>query len=196
MDPGRAEGPCRLTRIIRSKGGSTRESDHLVRALVSPLSALLPARQRTGGRTRGSGGCQLHLALGTGVCAGVAQALPSLHLKPSNKELDHRTVKKRVWLAKRSNPFKWRHCPGDIVMSCVRYLNNVVEQDHRNVTRRTWLAAGYGSVPTAWRTLRGIEAMDMIRKGRARRATKRGCDRSGEVHWKAVRHHRITGTTK
>jgi transposase-like protein len=94
------------------------------------------------------------------------------HLKPSNKELDHRTVKKRVWLAKRSNPFKWRHCPGDIVMSCVRYLNNVVEQDHRNVTRRTWLAAGYGSVPTAWRTLRGIEAMDMIRKGRARRATK------------------------
>ena len=53
-----------------------------------------------------------------------------------------------------------------------KYLNNVVEQDHRNVKRRSWLAKGYGSVPTAWRTLRGIEAMDMIRKGRVRRAGK------------------------
>ena len=53
-----------------------------------------------------------------------------------------------------------------------QYLNNIVEQDHRTVKRRTWLAKGYGSVPTAWRTLRGIEAMDMIRKGRARRVAK------------------------
>ena len=53
-----------------------------------------------------------------------------------------------------------------------KYLNNVVERDHRNVKRRTWLAKGYGSVATAWRTLRGIEAMDMIRKGRVRRAGK------------------------
>ena len=53
-----------------------------------------------------------------------------------------------------------------------KYLNNIVEQDHRSVKRRTWLAKGYGSVPTAWRTLRGIEAMDMIRKGRARRVAK------------------------
>jgi transposase, IS6 family len=49
-----------------------------------------------------------------------------------------------------------------------RYLNNVVEQDHRNVKRRTWLAKGYGSLRTAWRVLRGIEAMEMVRKGRAR----------------------------
>ena len=53
-----------------------------------------------------------------------------------------------------------------------KYLNNIVEQDHRNVKRRTWLAKGYGSVPTAWRTLRGIEAMDLIRKGRVRRVAK------------------------
>jgi transposase, IS6 family len=53
-----------------------------------------------------------------------------------------------------------------------KYLNNVVEQDHRNVKRRIWLAKGYGSVPTAWRTLPGIEAMDMIRKGRARRVAQ------------------------
>src|SRR3954452_19331942 len=49
-----------------------------------------------------------------------------------------------------------------------KYLNNVVEQSHRNVKLRTWLAKGYGSLATAWRTLRGIEAMDMVRKGRVR----------------------------
>ena len=49
-----------------------------------------------------------------------------------------------------------------------KYLNNVVEQDHRTVKKRTWLAKGYGSLITAWRTLQGIEAMNMIRKGRAR----------------------------
>ena len=49
-----------------------------------------------------------------------------------------------------------------------KYLNNIVEQDHRNVKRRTWLAKGYGSLQSAWRTLRGIEAMEMVRKGRAR----------------------------
>jgi transposase-like protein len=47
-------------------------------------------------------------------------------------------------------------------------LNNVMEQDHRTVKKRTWLAKGYGSFPTAWRTLQGIEAMQMIRKGRVR----------------------------
>src|SRR3954453_9102082 len=53
-----------------------------------------------------------------------------------------------------------------------KYLNNIVEQDHRNVKRRTWLAKGYGSLQTAWRTLRGIEAMEMMRKGRARWVAK------------------------
>jgi len=53
-----------------------------------------------------------------------------------------------------------------------RYLNNVVEQDHRTVKQRVWLAKGYGSFRTAWRTLRGIEAASMIRKGRARWVAK------------------------
>ena len=51
-------------------------------------------------------------------------------------------------------------------------LNNVVEQDHRTVKKRTWLAKGYGSFATAWRTLQGIEAMNMIRKGRVRWVAK------------------------
>ena len=53
-----------------------------------------------------------------------------------------------------------------------RYLNNVVEQDHRFVKKRVWLAKGYGSFQSAWRTLQGIEAMHMIRKGRVRWLSK------------------------
>jgi len=34
--------------------------------------------------------------------------------------------------------------------------------------KRVWLAKGYQSFPTAWRTLQGIEAVHMIRKGRAK----------------------------
>ena len=58
--------------------------------------------------------------------------------------------------------------PGRVRLRQCKYLNNVVEQDHRTVKKRTWLAKGYGSFPTAWRTLQGIEAMQMIRKGRVR----------------------------
>jgi transposase-like protein len=53
-----------------------------------------------------------------------------------------------------------------------KYLNNVVEQDHRVVKKRVWLAKGYGSFWTAWRTLRGIEVVSMIRKGRVRWVAK------------------------
>jgi hypothetical protein len=36
------------------------------------------------------------------------------------------------------------------------------------VKKRTWLAKGYGSFQSAWRTLEGIETVNMIRKGRMR----------------------------
>jgi transposase-like protein len=49
-----------------------------------------------------------------------------------------------------------------------KYLYNIVEQDHRTVKERVWLAKGYGSFQSAWRTLQGIEAVAMIRKGRLR----------------------------
>ncbi len=47
-----------------------------------------------------------------------------------------------------------------------KYLNNVIEQDHRAVKKRMWFAKAYGSFLGAWRTLQGIEAVHMIRKGR------------------------------
>jgi transposase-like protein len=51
-------------------------------------------------------------------------------------------------------------------------LNNVIEQDHRVPKKRVWLARGYESFLTAWRTLLGIEAVHMIRKGRDRWVAK------------------------
>ena len=53
-----------------------------------------------------------------------------------------------------------------------KFLNNVVEQDLRTVKKRTWLAKGYGSFVSAWRTLQGIEAWNMIRKERVRWVAK------------------------
>jgi transposase, IS6 family len=58
--------------------------------------------------------------------------------------------------------------PSRVVLRQCKYLNNVIEQDHRTVKKRTWLAKGYGSFASAWRTLQGIEAVEMIRKGRVR----------------------------
>jgi transposase-like protein len=54
----------------------------------------------------------------------------------------------------------------------VQVSQNVIEQDHRTVKKRTWLAEGYGSFQSAWRTLEGIETMNMILKGRVRRVAK------------------------
>jgi IS6 family transposase len=53
-----------------------------------------------------------------------------------------------------------------------KYLNNVIEQDHRLVKKRTWLAKGYNTFRSAWRTLEGIETVNMIRKGRVRWVAK------------------------
>ena len=50
----------------------------------------------------------------------------------------------------------------------VRYLNNMVEQDHRSVKRRVRASQGFRSFRSAWRTIQGIEAMNMIRKGQVR----------------------------
>jgi transposase, IS6 family len=47
----------------------------------------------------------------------------------------------------------------------IKYLNNVIEQDHRNVKRIVKPMMGFKSFNTARKTLRGIEAMTMIRKG-------------------------------
>jgi transposase-like protein len=47
----------------------------------------------------------------------------------------------------------------------LKYLNNIVEQDHRFIKRLVNPGMGFGSFNTARRTLKGYEAMNMIRKG-------------------------------
>ena len=46
-----------------------------------------------------------------------------------------------------------------------KYLNHIVEQDHRRIKRMVRPGLGFGSLPTARRTLAGYEVMAMIRKG-------------------------------
>lgn len=53
-----------------------------------------------------------------------------------------------------------------------KYLNNGIEQDHRFIKRRVKPGLGFSSFPTAWRTIQGYEAMNMIRKGQIKTAGK------------------------
>lgn len=53
-----------------------------------------------------------------------------------------------------------------------KYLNNLVAQDHRFIKRLTLPGMGFHSFNTARRTLRGYEAMNMIRKGQVQGAAK------------------------
>ena len=58
-----------------------------------------------------------------------------------------------------------RTLPQTTKLRPVKYLNNIVEQDHRFIKRLVNPGMGFGSFNTARRTLRGYEAMNMIRKG-------------------------------
>ncbi len=53
-----------------------------------------------------------------------------------------------------------------------KYLNNIVEQDHRAIKRLVNPGMGFSSFNTARRTLRGYEAMNMIRKGQIQGVAK------------------------
>jgi len=57
------------------------------------------------------------------------------------------------------------HLPETTQLRQVKYLNNRVEQDHRFIKRLTKPGMGFSSFNSARRTLRGIEVMNMLRKG-------------------------------
>jgi len=62
----------------------------------------------------------------------------------------------------------------------VKYLNNIVEQDYRRIKRLTRPGLGFGGFWTARRTLAGIEAMAMIRKGQIRHIDGNNIKAQGE----------------
>ena len=73
--------------------------------------------------------------------------------------------------------------PTDCKLRQVKYLNNVIEQDHRFV-RKGWRAMQcFRSFHTAERTLEGVEAMQMMRKGQVKRLD--GRDTAGQAKFVA-----------
>ena len=61
----------------------------------------------------------------------------------------------------------------------VKYLNNVIEQDHRFVKKKVRASQCFKSFHTAERTLEGIEAVTMMRKGQVKRLA--GSDAMGQA---------------
>src|SRR2546423_8576425 len=69
--------------------------------------------------------------------------------------------------------------PHDCTLRRVKYLNNVIEQDHRFIKKKVRSSQCFKRFHTAERTLEGIEAMHMIRKGQVKRLT--GGDALGQA---------------
>jgi IS6 family transposase len=59
--------------------------------------------------------------------------------------------------------------PPDCNLRRVKYLNNVMERDHRFIKKKVRSSQCFKSFHTAERTLEGIESMNMMRKGQAKR---------------------------
>ena len=57
----------------------------------------------------------------------------------------------------------------EVFTASQKYLNNNIEQDHRFVKKRVRACLDHRSFGTAERTIQGVEAMNMIRKGQLRR---------------------------
>ncbi|MGB5636512.1 MAG: IS6 family transposase [Waterburya sp.] len=62
--------------------------------------------------------------------------------------------------------------PEETELRQVKYLNNMVEQDHRGVKHLINPGMGFGSFNSARRTIKGYEAMNMIRKGQINNVEK------------------------
>ncbi len=59
--------------------------------------------------------------------------------------------------------------PLDCTLRRVKYLNNIIEQDHRFIKKKVRASQCFKRFHTAERTLEGVEAMHMMRKGQIKR---------------------------
>ena len=59
--------------------------------------------------------------------------------------------------------------PSDCQLRRVKYLNNVIEQDHRFIKKKVRASQCFKRFQSAERTLEGIEAINMMRKGQVKR---------------------------
>jgi len=69
--------------------------------------------------------------------------------------------------------------PFDCKLRRVKYLDNVIEQDHRAIRRRWRAMQRFRSFHTAERTIEGVEAAHMMRKGQVKRLD--GRDSAGQA---------------
>ena len=76
-----------------------------------------------------------------------------------------------------------RVVPKDCKLRRVKYLNNVIEQDHRFIKKKVRASQCFKSFHTAERTLEGIEAVNMMRKGQVKRLA--GSDAIGQARFVA-----------
>jgi transposase-like protein len=73
--------------------------------------------------------------------------------------------------------------PFDCRLRRTKYLTNIVEQDHRFVRKRWRAMQCFRSFHTAERTLEGVEALHMMRKGQVKRLD--GKDAQGQAKFVA-----------
>jgi transposase-like protein len=78
-----------------------------------------------------------------------------------------------------STPQVEKIVPKDCKLRRVKFLNNVIEQDHRVVKKKVRASQCFKRFHTAGRTLEGIEAVDMVRKGQIKRLA--GSDAQGQA---------------
>lgn len=76
-----------------------------------------------------------------------------------------------------------RIVPMDCQFRRVKCLNNVIEQDHRFIKRKVRASQCFKRFHTAERTLEGIEAVNMMRKGQVKRLA--GGDAQGQAKFVA-----------
>ena len=55
--------------------------------------------------------------------------------------------------------------PKNVDIRQSKYLNNIIEQDHRSIKRIVNPMLGFQSFRSANKTLKGIEVMNMVKKG-------------------------------
>jgi transposase-like protein len=76
-----------------------------------------------------------------------------------------------------------RVVPKDCKLRRVKYLNNVIEQDHRFIKKKVRASQCFKRFQTAERTIEGIEAVNMMRKGQVKRLV--GNDAVGQAKFVA-----------
>jgi transposase-like protein len=74
-----------------------------------------------------------------------------------------------------------RILPKDCKLRRVRYLNNMIEQDHRFVKKKVRASLSFKSFHTGERTLEGIEAVNIMRKGQVKRLS--GSNAQGQAQF-------------